>query len=286
MGFPKPGLGWLPVLWSMFAGIALAICYSIATAHKHIYPLIPSISDTGLKVPENAIFSESFNFIAYSVLVLMVIRYFQVREVLATGAVEEAPKENMLKNLNKGSIILGSLAAFGATLVGNFKSERAHYSMMIVHDLGSVFLFAGGAFYFWSQTILTYHFANAGLISKCMFGFRLVLTIIISICGIVFFAAEIPAYKQFLASGSKHTIQQWTPEDGGYTLHVLSDACEWVGASLFTIVISTFYGEFQKISLSVNCSLEGYEGIVGSTAKYSTFGRINGENAEDELSDG
>jgi len=131
MGFPKPGLGWLPVLWSMFAGIALAICYSIATAHKHIYPLIPSISDTGLKVPENAIFSESFNFIAYSVLVLMVIRYFQVREVLATGAVEEAPKENMLKNLNKGSIILGSLAAFGATLVGNFKSERVRSSCVL-----------------------------------------------------------------------------------------------------------------------------------------------------------
>lgn len=124
MGFPRPGLGWLPVLWSTFAGIALAVCYSIATSNKHIYPFVPAISDTGLKIPENAIFAESFNFIAYSVLVLMVIRYFQVREILMTGAVEEAPKETILKNLNQGSVVLGSFAAFGATLVGNFKSER------------------------------------------------------------------------------------------------------------------------------------------------------------------
>lgn len=127
MGFPKPGLGWLPALWSLFAGVAIAICYSIATSNDHVYPLIPAISDTGLKVPENAIFAESFNFIAYSVLVLMVIRYFQVREIVGTRAVEEAPKENVLKNLNRGSVVLGSIAAFGATLVGNFKSERVSF---------------------------------------------------------------------------------------------------------------------------------------------------------------
>jgi len=121
---PRLGLGWLPVLWSLFAGISLAICYSIATSNKHIYPLVPAISDTGLKIPENAIFSESFNFIAYSVLVLMAIRYFQVREVLTTRAVEEAPKENILKKLNGSSILLGSVAAFGATIVGNFKADR------------------------------------------------------------------------------------------------------------------------------------------------------------------
>jgi hypothetical protein len=111
------------MLWSLFAGVILAICYSIATSNGHIYPYVPAISDTGLGIPENAIFAESFNFIAYSVLVLMVIRYFQVREILATGTVEEI-KGNTLKNLNKGSVLLGSISAFGATLVGNFKSER------------------------------------------------------------------------------------------------------------------------------------------------------------------
>ena len=149
---------------------------------------------------------------------------------------------------------------------------------MVVHDFGSILLFAGGAFYFWAQTILTYHFSKAGLNSTCMFVFRLAITVLMTICGIVFFVAEIPAYKQFLLSGTNRTIQQWRPEDGGYTLHVLSNVCEWVGASCFTIVISTFYGEFQKISLSVNCSLDGYQGL----AKYSTFGRINGENGGDE----
>lgn len=127
----KPGLGYLPMFWSLFAGVALAICYSIARSRGHIYPYIPAISDTGLKIPENAIFAESFNFIAYSVLVLMVIRYFQVREILATGSVEEI-KGNALKKLNKGSLFLGSLSAFGATLVGNFKSERVRYFRIIL----------------------------------------------------------------------------------------------------------------------------------------------------------
>lgn len=127
----KPGLGYLPMLWSLFAGVALAICYTIATSKGHIYPYIPAISDTGLKIPENGIFAESFNFIAYSVLVLMVIRYFQVREILATGSVEEI-KGNTLKKFNQGSLFLGSLSAFGATLVGNFKSERVSYSRIIL----------------------------------------------------------------------------------------------------------------------------------------------------------
>lgn len=158
--------------------------------------------------------------------------------------------------------------------------------MIIVHDIGSIFLFAGGAFYFWAQTILSYHFHKAGLISKCMFIFRLLLTIVITLCGFTFFLAEIPAYRKFVASGTPRSIEQWRPEDAGYTLHVLSNVCEWVGASCFTIIISTFSSEFQKISLSVNCSLDGYEGLIGgSSAKYSTFGRINGEHNEEESDD-
>jgi hypothetical protein len=112
-----------------------------------------------------------------------------------------------------------------------------------------------------------------------MFGVRLLLTITTSICGLAFFLAEIPAYKQFIQSGSQHSIQQWRPEDDGYRLHVVSNVCEWVGASCFAIFISTFFKEFQKISLSVNCSLEGYSTL--SSDKFSTFGRINGENPDD-----
>ncbi|XP_031550368.1 DNA damage-regulated autophagy modulator protein 2-like [Actinia tenebrosa] len=274
----KPGLGYLPMFWSLFAGIALAICYTIATSRGHIYPYVPAISDTGLKIPENALFSESFNFIAYSVLVLMVIRYFQVREILATGTVEEL-KGNTLQKLNQGSIVLGSLSAFGATLVGNFKSEREHHAMMVVHDIGSICLFSGGTFYFWAQTIITYNFAKAGYNTMCMFGVRLFLTILTSICGLTFFLAEIPAYKAFIRSGTKNSIQQWKPENAGYALHVLSNVCEWVGTSCFAILVSTFFKEFQKISLSVHCSLDGYSSL--SVEKYSTFGRINSETGDD-----
>lgn len=160
-----------------------------------------------------------------------------------------------------------------------FLVPQEHHTMMVFHDIGSIFLFAGGTFYFWAQTILTYNFVKAGYNTMCMFGVRLFLTILTSICGLTFFLAEIPAYKEFIRSGTKNSIQKWQPEDAGYTLHVISNVCEWVGASCFAILVSTFFKEFQKISLSVNCSLDGYNDLSGG--KYSTFSRINGENDAD-----
>ncbi|EDO49700.1 predicted protein, partial [Nematostella vectensis] len=238
----------LPLLWSLFAGVMLAVCYTIATSKGHVYPYVPAISDTGLFYPESSIFSESFNFIAYSVLVLMMIRYFQVRQILASGTVQDG-KEGILTKLNKASLVVGTLSAFGATLVGNFKSERKHTTMMFFHDAGSILLFAAGSCYFWIHVVLTHHLVKIGYNSCCMFAIRFALTVLCSVCGLTFFLAEIYGYRAFLASGSTHTIQQWKPGDAGYELHVVSNVAEWVAGASFTIYISTFYSEFQRLSL-------------------------------------
>ena len=138
-------------------------------------------------------------------------------------------------------------------------------------------LFGSGAVYFWLQTILTYKLAQMGKNSTAMFAVRLLLALLLTTCGAIFFVVEIFAYDQYCQHRKNCTkvAALWRPEDPGYALHVLSNSCEWAAAFFFGVYSMTFFNELQKISIDVTCSYVKPE--KSFTAGYSTLNHTMGD---------
>lgn len=133
-----------------------------------------------------------------------------------------------------------------------FHSQKLD-SMIYVHDAGAVLLFGSGALYCWVQSSLTYKLTQLGMSSPFLFTIRFILTCVITVFGTIFFVAELFAYEEFRHQ-SNHVVANWEPSDPAYSIHVLSNVGEWIAALCFGLFGITFFEEFQKISLHVECS--------------------------------
>ncbi len=114
----SPGLGFIPLVWVILTLTGVLFCYFYSVTVGHVYPLVPSISNTGTKRPEGDIFAETMNVSSFVCLVIMYIRYIQV------GYRVRSSYENTdnVKRANLVSIIAGATTVFGITLVANFPS--------------------------------------------------------------------------------------------------------------------------------------------------------------------
>ena len=115
----RPGLGCWVILWVFVATISLILSYSIARTSGHISPFVPAISDTTSKNPEGAIFAQLFNTTALLTLVMMAVRYFQLKMINRQVDGEET---SHLSQINSLGIVFGLGSALGATVVANFRS--------------------------------------------------------------------------------------------------------------------------------------------------------------------
>lgn len=241
------GYGYLPVVWAFFTSFTFLLCYGIAVSKNHIYPFVPAISDTGAQIPEASIFSELFNFSMVLMVLSLIVRYLQF-EMLTKGLDSTDP---LLNRLNRVGLGCGLVSALGGTIIANFPSKED--SMIYVHDTGAVLLFGSGALYCWVQSSLTYKLTRHGVNTPFLFTIRFVLTCVITVFGLIFFVAELFAYEEFRHQ-SLHLVANWQPSDPGYSVHVLSNISEWIAALCFGLFGITFFEEFQKISLHVECS--------------------------------
>lgn len=242
------GYGYLPVCWALFTSFTFLLCYGIAVSLDHIYPFVPAISDTGARIPEANIFSEFFNFSLVLMVLSLFVRYLQFQ--MLTKGLDSADRH--LDRFNKLGLGFGLVSAFGGSIIANFPSNEEG-SMIYVHDTGAVLLFGSGALFCWVQTYLTYKLTQLAINSQFLFTIRFILTCVISVFGSIFFLAEIFAYEEFRQQ-SAHVVANWQPSDPGYSVHVLSNIGEWIAALCFGMFGLTFFEEFQKISLLVECS--------------------------------
>ena len=145
--------------------------------------------------------------------------------------------------------------------------------MVEVHDTGAILLFGFGVLYFWVQTFISYKMRTHGIYSTRLCHLRLALTTIVTLCAIVFFTAAAYGWILFQQENHNHSVNQWMPGDGGYSLHVLSNSAEWLALVAFLCLSLTFFGEFQKVNLSVECReksptiISAYDGL----SEYSTL---------------
>lgn len=142
--------------------------------------------------------------------------------------------------------------------------------MVYVHDFGAILLFGSGAIYCWVQTLMTYKASLLGLNSVFLFALRFILTCVLTVFGALFFVAEMFAFDDFRYQ-TQHTVAHWAPEDPGYGLHVLSNLSEWIAAVCFGLFGMSFFDEFQKISLSVECTVKNNNSHARRLSEYTTL---------------
>lgn len=117
----RPGLGCIVLVWILIATISLVLSYSIARSTGHVSPFVPAISDIASKNPEGAIFAELFNATAVFTLIMMAIRYYQVKMI---NRQVEGGESSHLSQLNILSVVFGIGSALGASFVANFRSSE------------------------------------------------------------------------------------------------------------------------------------------------------------------
>ena len=68
-----------------------------------------------------------------------------------------------------------------------------------------------------------------------------------------------------------HTTPHWQPHDGGYRIHVASNAAEWLCFGFLIVLALTYFDEFQQVILLIDAqekspTIISYDGIgIGSS---------------------
>lgn len=111
----------------------------------------------------------------------------------------------------------------------------------------------------------------------CHWRFALTLSIICNL--IVFIIANKLALSQYGSDKKPAPKLLWTPKQGGYKLHVLSSAAEWLMCFSFLWFSLTFIKEFNKIRITSDFVAET-EGA--SIINSCTNGSLDGSRTEAE----
>ena len=114
------GLGYLPVLWSLFTIAALAVSYIMAVMENHVYPFLPSISATGSNIPESNIFSLLMNVSIILAASNYFTRYFQCQH----QARHCGDNRELIYRYNQFSLVVSIVSLGGALLVANIQARR------------------------------------------------------------------------------------------------------------------------------------------------------------------
>lgn len=127
-------------------------------------------------------------------------------------------------------------------------------SLSVVHIIGAVLLFTSGAAYCWAQTITTYQLTKFNVNNKSVFTARLVISCILTLGTLLF----------MICGGLGYHDE--TPD----TLLIVGNLAEWLAAWCFGLFALSFFKEFQKISLKIQC-IPKCSGQNSDALKYSTI---------------
>ncbi|XP_057313353.1 DNA damage-regulated autophagy modulator protein 1-like [Hydractinia symbiolongicarpus] len=272
------GLGYLPIMWTVFTILAFAASYCIAVLEKHVYPVLPSISDTGARIPEANAFSLLMNISIILGLANYFTRYFQCQH----QARHCGDNREKIFKYNHLSLLTALTSVFGALIVANVQSRKEFY-LSEIHDIGAVIFFIFTCMYLWLQTHITYKVALYGLYSMWLCHFRLFMSLLFTISAATYFITSAISY-QYFESSRHHNIAHWMPSDGGYTLHVISNGSEWFCVVIILLFAITYFDEFQQVMLLIDCQeksphIISYDGIGDyACVKMSSMDSLNEDN--------
>ncbi|XP_028404502.1 DNA damage-regulated autophagy modulator protein 2-like [Dendronephthya gigantea] len=230
------GANYLPVLFASILFISIITSFVIAVARSDITPWFPAISDTATKTPESNVFSQLVNIATFIGLILIYVRYLQVKRDVQ---LLEGGQNPVI--LNRYSLPIGLIAILGCSFVANFPECQ----VPIVHIIGAMVLFIFGNIYVWVQVVVSFHMKRFGIISQCIFNTRLILAILSTIS---FFLTLFIVHAATKKTGSN---LHWHSSDPGFKEHIVGNVFEWVMVFCFLLVFLTFTRELQQNQIQV-----------------------------------
>ncbi|XP_059139518.1 DNA damage-regulated autophagy modulator protein 2-like isoform X1 [Physella acuta] len=221
---------YLPILTAFWIISSFFISYATAIIKGHVeIHDFPYISHTAIDAPERCIFAQLVNMGSLMLGVNVYIRYIQMIQLLKLlGA------KRKHENINKASLVLGFISAFGLTIVANFQT----IVMREVHYTGAVLAFFGGLVYCWMQTSLTLNYDKWSKVAIA----QTANSIFLSVCLLLFFISKV-VFK-ILEAQNKGT--KWDALRGVYLVSTVS---EWLTAVFIVTFVLTYYRDFSRINL-------------------------------------
>lgn len=262
------GLGIFPILFCACTSLTFLATYMIAVSNGHIYPWLPTISDTGGQKPEANIFSLFLSIGSFLGFIVFFLRYKQFDYV--SNGITGLPLTAKFNRWNKWSFLVGVLASIGAGIVATFQDRGVS---LLYHAIGAVTVFGGGVIYCWMQTYMTYCMLKLALNTRRLFWIRAILTFLATTSFVLFLVLFGLANKKLQeAPDSKQVklLTKWNPDDPGFELHVVSSAFEWLLAVNLGLYLSTFIKEFNKTKVSLRVQRHPNEGVPFLASTIST----------------
>ncbi|CAG5100954.1 Similar to Dram2: DNA damage-regulated autophagy modulator protein 2 (Mus musculus) [Cotesia congregata] len=229
-------LHYLPIFIFVSVPASFIITYTIAVVKGHVVPGFPYISDTGTYPPESCLFAQFLNIIAVIMAISVYVRYGQLKEISSTYQLSA-----YWQKINKITLILGMITSIGMSIAGNFQET----SNLIIHLCGAFTCFGCGTAYISLQAVYSYRLQPLGCSPKITI-LRLGLSIF---CTISFFVVIIGAGLA-LKDYKGNNPRTWSPEDGGWEMHLLSTISEWLLAIAICIFLLSFTHEFREIEMT------------------------------------
>ena len=119
------GLGWVPVLFVLVTFAGYIVPYIIALQFRHVYPILPAISDSGILLPESLVFREMMNLSGFLGIATSYIRYMQYQLITTLLGKDIVPV--LVQKLNTIAVIVGVTGGLCVTFVGNFRAKKVKY---------------------------------------------------------------------------------------------------------------------------------------------------------------
>ncbi|CAL1534737.1 unnamed protein product [Lymnaea stagnalis] len=225
----KKRLHFLPIVTAIWIVSSFIISYVIAVCYGHVEPDFPYISYTAISAPERCIFSLMVNMGSFMLAANVYIKYKQT--VQAFQLFKAVHRDELI---NKISLIIGLISAFGLSIVANFQTVDARPG----HYIGVTMAFGGGLIYCWMQTSLSirYHRWSCVAISQ------LVNSIMLTSCFIIFGVSKaIFKTRESQGHGTKHDTLR--------PVYLTSTVFEWLLAISLVTFVLTFYRDFSRVHL-------------------------------------
>ncbi|KAJ8977606.1 hypothetical protein NQ317_011778 [Molorchus minor] len=234
----------VPIIIGVWFPLTFVLMYGIAVYNKNVSPVFPYISDTGTWSPESCIFDILLTTGSLFMFAIAYIRYRQVKDLC-----EKNEFGLSTKKLNKYSLYMGLIAAYGVIIVGCFQETN----IFVVHVLGATMCFGIGTVYQFVQVsifvvIISFRIVIPNLvITSEPYGNLTTAGYNPPVSGNVLY--DIWIVDEFLLHPCDD-ITKWSKDDGGYDFHLVSTITEWIMAVTFQFFLASFTSEFKLIQFS------------------------------------
>ncbi|XP_075249683.1 DNA damage-regulated autophagy modulator protein 2-like [Convolutriloba macropyga] len=234
MIFDRMGLGYLSILAFSLAMVTFITSYSISQAKDLVVTRLPFISDTGTLPPASCWFGLLLNATAYTFLIVVIVRFLQIREQLGED-------RNEFKWINWTSLGVGVVGSVGMSMVACFQETN----VLTMHLVGAFAAFISATVYGFMHCYLTY-----ALIENTSYNHKglLVIRVLISItclCTLVsvvisnrFSGYRLPPYVN---GKEPYTHKGW---------YYAATVSEWTLAISFFVYILTLTYEFSTVKIT------------------------------------